>query len=72
MNPSELRGRFSMSAQHDSRSDQASRAWELSARGRRPYQEPRLCSYGDVSAITHTVGMAGNKDGGSGNTQKTH
>jgi hypothetical protein len=36
---------------------------------RKPYETPRLEVYGDIRAVTDSVGMTGNLDGGAGHGQ---
>jgi hypothetical protein len=36
---------------------------------RKPYRAPRLVEYGDVRAITQTVGAINKNDGGGGKTK---
>jgi hypothetical protein len=38
---------------------------------KKPYHPPVIEVYGNVAAITKTVGKSGNKDGGGGNASKT-
>jgi hypothetical protein len=61
-----------MPRQSESCTIQRSQVGGVSGKGQKAYRAPLLCCYGDVSSVTQAVGMAGNKDGGSGNTQKTH
>ena len=39
--------------------------------GRKAYQAPRLCCYGDVGAITQAAGSMTNPDGATMGNQKT-
>lgn len=48
------------------------RADPSSAAPRKPYVSPRLRVYGDVAALTQTIGRKSHKsDGGRGNMSKT-
>ena len=38
---------------------------------RAPYVRPALKVYGDIAALTKTIGKVGKKDGGHGNKSKT-
>jgi hypothetical protein len=39
---------------------------------KKPYEPPRLSVYGDIAAVTRTVGMSGMLDGGmKGNAKAT-
>ena len=38
---------------------------------KKPFDPPRLRVYGDIAALTRTVGRTGLADGGMGNTAKT-
>ncbi len=39
---------------------------------KKPYVKPTLTIYGTVQELTQARGNKGNKDGGHGNTSKTH
>ena len=58
-----------MPAPNDDRTVQSSRTG-----GRKAYQAPKLCCYGDVGAITQNVGNTNKAlaDGGPHNMDKTH
>jgi hypothetical protein len=38
---------------------------------KKSFHQPKLVAYGNIREITQAVGNKGNKDGGSGMTQKT-
>ena len=38
---------------------------------KKSYETPRLVEYGDIAAVTQTVGMGGNPDGGNGTMKAT-
>jgi hypothetical protein len=38
---------------------------------KKPFEPPRLSVYGDIAALTRTVGRSGIPDGGHGNTART-
>lgn len=38
---------------------------------KRPYETPRLCVYGNITAVTKAVGMSGMDDGGTMANRRT-
>jgi hypothetical protein len=38
---------------------------------KKPYERPRLAAYGNIAAVTRTVGMDGMPDGGKGASKAT-
>jgi len=47
------------------------RCRDVSQNRKKPYQAPRLVAYGDIAAVTQTVGMNGMVDGGNGTMKAT-
>ena len=41
-------------------------------KAKKPYSAPKLTRYGNVSEMTKMIGNQGNKDNGTGNSQRTH
>jgi hypothetical protein len=44
---------------------------DISQNPKKPYQAPRLVAYGDIAAVTQTLGMNGMSDGGNGTMKAT-
>ena len=45
---------------------------DTSGNPKKPYEPPRLVAYGNIAAVTQTVGMSGTPDGGAqGNMKAT-
>jgi hypothetical protein len=43
---------------------------DTSGSPKKPYEPPRLVAYGNIAAVTQSVGKAGSPDGGSINFRK--
>ena len=47
------------------------RPHDTSGNPKKPYEPPRLVAYGDIAAVTQTLGMGGTPDGGVGTMKGT-